>query len=144
MCSYISKKKNIELSAIFVISFVNILVNFNNTSNISNVSHKTKSPFCCIVVAPNQPENQVCFQIFVKYLLTYLISQIFQCCRQYISTRRKILNNLPFLSFLLWMFLVNFNNTSYISNVPHKKYPLCCMIVAPNQPKSRFGFNLKT
>ena len=38
-----NKKKYIELSAIFVISFVDFLVNFNNASYIPNVSNNTKS-----------------------------------------------------------------------------------------------------
>ena len=32
LCTNISTEENIELSAIFVISFVDVLVNFNNTS----------------------------------------------------------------------------------------------------------------
>ena len=57
MCLYINKKST-DLSGIFVISFVDVLVNFDNKSKISNVSHKTKLPRCCVIVAPNQPKNE--------------------------------------------------------------------------------------
>ena len=75
---YKNQKKNIELSAIFDIFFVEILVKFNNASNISNVIHKTKIKLRCFCFAPNQPKRQVWFQTFVKYSLIYLISQTFQ------------------------------------------------------------------
>ena len=71
---YINHKKNIEISAIFVISFVDILVKFNDTSNISIEVHKTKLQFCCLIVAPNQPKNRFGFKYLlnIHYYILYL------------------------------------------------------------------------
>ena len=66
------QKKNIEFSAIFNISFVEILVKLNKASNISNLILKLKIKLRCLFLAPNQPKMQVWFQILVKFSSIYL------------------------------------------------------------------------
>ena len=75
LCAHISARRNI-LNYLQILLFLLwlFLINFNNTYNISNISHKTKSPFLSIVVALTEPKKKhVLFLIFVKYLLTDLM-----------------------------------------------------------------------